>query len=72
MVQPNTLVILTRFLSDSGKSDEEIKKLLGFDEQVPFEMDREYLRPSLPSSLHVTQIKTMTCMTGGRTIMSGC
>ena len=28
-----------------GKSDEEIKKLLGLDEQVPFEMDREYLRP---------------------------
>jgi len=41
----NTLIILTRFLRDSGKSDEEIKKLLGFDEQVPFKMDREYLRP---------------------------
>ena len=41
----NTLIILTRFLRDSGKSDEEIKKLLGFDEQVPFEMDREYLKP---------------------------
>jgi hypothetical protein len=41
----NTLIILTRFLRDSGKSDEEIKKLLGFGEQVPFEMDREYLRP---------------------------
>jgi hypothetical protein len=27
------------------KSDEEIKQLLGFDEQVPFEMHREYLRP---------------------------
>jgi hypothetical protein len=22
-----------------------VMKLLGFDEQVPFEMDREYLRP---------------------------
>jgi hypothetical protein len=41
----NTLIILTRFLRDSRKSDEEIKKLLGFDEQVPFEMDREYLKP---------------------------
>lgn len=41
----NTLIILTRFLRDSGKSDEEIKSLLGFAEQVPFEMDREYLRP---------------------------
>ena len=41
----NTLIILTRFLRDSGKSDEEIKKLLGFDEEVQFEMDREYLKP---------------------------
>ena len=30
----NTLIILTRFLRDSGKSDAEIKNLLGFDEQV--------------------------------------
>ncbi len=41
----NTLIILTRFLRDLGKSDEEIEKLLGLDEQVPFEMDREYLKP---------------------------
>ncbi len=41
----NTLIILTRFLRDLGKSDEEIKKLLGLNEQVPFEMDREYLKP---------------------------
>lgn len=41
----NTLIILTRFLRDLGKPDEEIKKLLGLDKQVPFEMDREYLRP---------------------------
>ena len=41
----NSLIILTRFLRDLGKSDEEIKKLLGLDEQVPFEMDREYLMP---------------------------
>jgi hypothetical protein len=34
-----TLIILTPFLRDSGQSDEEIKKLLGFDEQVLFEMD---------------------------------
>jgi len=40
-----TLIILTRFLRDSEKSDEEIKNLLGFDEQVAFEMDREYLTP---------------------------
>ena len=41
----NTIIILTRFLRDLGKSDEEIKKLLGLDEQAPFEMDREYLKP---------------------------
>ena len=41
----NTLIILTRFLRDLGKSDEEIRKPLGLDEQVPFEMDREYLKP---------------------------
>lgn len=41
----NSLIILTRFLRDLGKSDEEIKKLLGLGEQVPFEMDREYLKP---------------------------
>lgn len=41
----NTLIILTRFLRDLGKPDEEIKNLLGLDEQVPFEMDREYLKP---------------------------
>lgn len=41
----NTLIILTRFLRDIGKPDEEIKKLLGLDEQVPFEMDRQYLKP---------------------------
>jgi hypothetical protein len=41
----NTLIILTRFLRDLRKPDEEIKKLLGLDEQVPFEMDHEYLKP---------------------------
>jgi hypothetical protein len=41
----NTLIILTRFLRDFGKSDEQIEKLLGLSEQVPFEMDREYLKP---------------------------
>lgn len=41
----NALIILTRFLRDLGKSDGDIKGLLGLDEQVPFEMDREYLRP---------------------------
>jgi hypothetical protein len=41
----NSLIILTRFLRDLGKSDEEIKKLLGLEEQVPFEMDRQYLMP---------------------------
>ena len=57
----NTLIILTRFLRDSGKSDEEIKKLLGFDEQVPFEMDREYLRPlfAFVTSRHTDQDNDM-------------
>ena len=41
----NSLIILTRFLRDLGKPDGEIKKLLGLEEQVPFEMDREYLIP---------------------------
>ena len=41
----NSLIILTRFLRDLGKSDEEIKKLLGLDEEVPFKMDRQYLMP---------------------------
>lgn len=41
----NSLIILTRFLRDLGKPDEVIKKLLGLDEQAPFEMDREYLKP---------------------------
>jgi hypothetical protein len=41
----NALIILTRFLRDLGRLDEEIKELLGLDEQVPFEMDREYLKP---------------------------
>lgn len=57
----NTLIILTRYLRDSGKSDEEIKKLLGFDEQVPFEMDREYLRPlfAFVTSRHTDQDNDM-------------
>jgi hypothetical protein len=41
----NSLIILTRFLRNLGKPDEEIKKLLGLEEQVPFEMDRQYLMP---------------------------
>lgn len=48
-------------MRDSGKSDEEIKKLLGFDEQVPFEMDREYLRPlfAFVTSRHTDQDNDM-------------
>ena len=70
MVQPKHPDYLTRLLRDSGKSDEEIKKLLGFDEQVPFVMDREYLKPLLPSSNHVQLIEAMTCMIDGETIMN--
>ena len=57
----NTLIILTRFLRDSGKSDEEIKKLLGFDGQVPFEMDREYLKAlfAFVTSRHTDQDNDM-------------
>ena len=40
-----SLIILTRFLRDLGKSDEEIKILLGLDENAPFKMNREYLMP---------------------------
>lgn len=41
----NSLIILTRFLRDLGKPDEEIKQLLGLKEQVEFKMDRQYLTP---------------------------
>lgn len=40
-----SLIILTRFLRDLGKSDVEIKNLLGLNEKAAFKMNREYLMP---------------------------
>jgi len=41
----NSLIIITRFLRDLGKFDEEIEQSLGLREQVQFKMDRQYLTP---------------------------
>jgi len=39
----NEIIKITRKMRDVGKSDNEIIKFLGLEENVPFEMDRDYL-----------------------------
>jgi len=40
----NSIIKITRDLRSKGKSDTEIIKSLGLKDEVPFKMDREYLR----------------------------
>jgi len=41
----NAIIVITRAMRDIGKSDDEIKSFLGLQDEMPFKMNKKYLKP---------------------------